>query len=345
VSDPLARLTPVVRLAPAKLNLTLAVLGRRPDGFHDLHSVMVPLAVADRLSFAPTAGDSDRLHVSGPTSGPGMGPDADNLVLRALAALRERLGGRAKATRDGDLRPFLPALAVRLEKRIPVAAGLGGGSSDAAATIDGALEAWGVELDPEGRGAVALALGSDVPFFLAGGPAVVIGRGEGVASLPAPTGEAAGILLVTPSLAVPTAAVYAAFAAGARPGTGSSRLTSHHLADELRSGLSTRALAERAGILASANDLAAATAQVVPEIVFIRRALMRLLARPVGQSGSGPTLWVLYPSEPAAAVAAERVREVIAAGALHVPGDRAPSVIATRIGAATPAPSDEGANP
>lgn len=336
MSDPLARLTPIVRLAPAKLNLTLAILGRRPDGYHDLHSVMVPLELADRLSFAPATGDADRLHVTGSTRGADMGPEADNLVLRALAALRERLGGRADAPRGGwDPRPFLPALAVRLEKRIPVAAGLGGGSSDAAAAIDGALEAWGAELEAGARRAVALGLGSDVPFFLAGGPALVTGRGEGVSPLPAPTGGTAGVLLITPALAVPTAAIYAAFAAGARPGTGSSRFTSQHLAEELRTGLTTRALHERAGILASANDLAAATAFVVPEIVPLRRALMRLLARPVGQSGSGPTLWVLYPSGPEAASAGARVREAIAAGALTVPGDRAPTVIATRLAGGT----------
>ena len=148
MSDPLAKLAPVIRLAPAKLNLTLAVVGRREDGYHTLHSVFVPLTLADRLSLAPLGGDRDTLHVSGLDAG----PPNDNLVFRALAA--------------------------RLDKRIPVAAGLAGGSSDAAATLDGAIEAWGAELDEHARHAVAAHLGSDVPFFLAGGPALVEGRGD-----------------------------------------------------------------------------------------------------------------------------------------------------------------------
>ncbi len=137
-----AALAPVVRLAPAKLNLTLAVLGRRADGYHDLHSVFVPLALADRLSLAPAAGREDSLH----TTGPDPGPAADNLVTRAIAATRVAVGG-GHAGGPGPA----PALAARLEKRIPVAAGLGGGSSDAAAAIDGALEAWGAELGPDDR--------------------------------------------------------------------------------------------------------------------------------------------------------------------------------------------------
>ena len=170
-----AHATPIVRLAPAKLNLTLAVIGRRADGFHDLHSVFVPLALADRLSLAIAggagtlgrAGRDDTLHVRGHDAG----PIADNLVLRAIAAARAAVG-------EGPGRPPTLPLAARLEKFIPVAAGLGGGSSDAAAALDGALEAWGAELDPERRASTALAIGSDVPFFLAGSAALVEGRGE-----------------------------------------------------------------------------------------------------------------------------------------------------------------------
>ena len=124
---------PVVRLAPAKLNLTLAVVGRRDDGFHDLHSVFVPLGLHDILSLAPAGGlGSDTLHVTGRDAG----PTEENLVLRAIAAAREAIG-------QGPGRPTTPPLAARLDKRIPVAAGLGGGSSDAAAAFDAALEAWG----------------------------------------------------------------------------------------------------------------------------------------------------------------------------------------------------------
>ncbi len=167
--DPARRVAPVVRLAPAKLNLSLAVIGRRPDGFHELHSVMVPLGLADRLSLATAAGPTDTLHVAGFAAG----PVADNLVLRAIAATREAVG----AGWAGPAGPP-PALAARLEKRIPVAAGLAGGSSDAAAALDGALEAWGASLTIHERLRVATRLGSDVPFFLAGGTALVEGRGD-----------------------------------------------------------------------------------------------------------------------------------------------------------------------
>ena len=339
MSDPLRRLTPVVRLAPAKLNLTLAVLGRRPDGYHDLHSVMAPLELADRLSMLPTTGSEDRLHVSDLPAG----PERENLVLRAVSALRERLGGTVEPPGAGwNPRPFLPPLAIRLEKRIPVAAGLGGGSSDAAAAIDAALEAWSAELDAHARLAVALGIGSDVPFFLAGGPAVVSGRGESVTPLLGVTGTAPGILLVTPARPVSTAAVYAALAAGARPAAGSTRVTSQHLAGELQRGITAAALHDRAGVLASANDLVAATAAVAPEMVAFRRSLMRAVNRPVGQSGSGPTLWVLYPSADDAEAAAGRVQAALAAGTLVAPGDGPPAVIATRL-AQTPVRTVQGA--
>jgi len=325
MSDALRRLTPVVRLAPAKLNLTLAVVGRRDDGFHALHSVMVPLELADRISLAPVLAPGDRLHVIG-VRVPDLGPPERNLVVRAIGA------ARAACSAQGIDAP-LPALAARLEKRIPVAAGLGGGSSDAAAALDGALEAWGVgdALPPAERTKVAASLGSDVPFFLAGGWAAVEGRGELVTRLPSPRGPTSGVLLVTPALAVSTAAVFAAYANGIRPGPGPALASSRHLAGELAAGMSTARLAERAGILAVANDLALATSAVVPALVPFRRALGRLVGRPVGQSGSGPTLWVLYPSVVAAEEAATRVRDAIAAGDLVAPGRHPPVVAATRI--------------
>ena len=327
IVDPARRLTPVVRIAPAKLNLTLAVVGRRSDGYHELHSIMAPLSLADRLSLMPSGGPADSLHGAGFPTGAG----ADDLVLRAVAATRAAVG----AGWAGPAGPP-PGLAVRLDKRIPVAAGLGGGSSDAAAALDGALEAWGAERSVHERLRIALQLGSDVPFFLAGGMALVEGRGEAVTPLKGIRGEPPGVLLVTPPVAVPTAAVYAAYASGVRGNVGATRTSSGHLAEELRTGLSTQALLDRAGILAMANDLMPATAAVLPELVAFRRALARLLARPVGQAGSGPTLWVLYPSLDEAEAAAGVVRQAYADGSLTVPGGSAPFTAATTI----PARSD-----
>jgi 4-diphosphocytidyl-2-C-methyl-D-erythritol kinase len=325
--DPGRRLTPVVRLAPAKLNLTLAVVGRRPDGYHALHSVMVPLAVADRLSFAPdpSSGAHDTVRTEGFDAGPAEG----NLVLRAIDAARRAVRGHLPAAP--------PSLAVRLEKRIPVAAGLAGGSSDAAAAIDGALEAWGASdaLGPDERLELAASVGSDVPFFVRGGPALVEGRGERVTPLhglrlaggePEP-----GILLVTPAVAAHTADVFSAWAAGAMGEPATVRRTSEHFASEFGAGLTGRQLLERAGVLAAANDLLPAAAAVVEGLVPFRRALTRLLGRPIGMSGSGPTLWALYPSLDDADLAATSVRAAVSTGFINSPGDGAPFVAATTI--------------
>ena len=324
------RLAPAIRLAPAKVNLTLAVEARRADGFHALHSVMVPLTLADRVSVAPATGAEDTLAVSGRNAGPLQ----DNLVLRAIAEARAAVGRIVPTV----------ALAARLEKVTPVAAGLAGGSSDAAAAVDAALEAWAVDEAMEAvelarlRSRIAIRLGSDVPFFLAGEAAVVTGRGELVDPLPRLRGGPVGVLLVTPDAAVSTARVFDAYdtdPAAAPRDRASTRSSSEHLAAEWRGGLRGDALLSRAGVLATANDLAAAADVVLPGLRPLRRALVRTLRRPVGLSGSGPTLWVLYASEAEAAVAAGVVRAGIDDGTVVPPGVGRPSIIATTI-AATP---------
>ncbi len=331
MSDPSRRLAPVIRLAPAKLNLTLAVVGRRSDGYHALHSVMVPLALSDRLSVATAAGTADTLHVTGRDAGPA----GDNLVLRAIAETRSAVGG-------GWAGPGGPpaALAARLEKRIPVAAGLGGGSSDAAAALDAAIEAWGAELGDDERLRVAARLGSDVPFFLAGGAALVEGRGETVTPLAGLRGGSVGVLLVTPAISVSTPDAFDAFAAGIRPSDpGASHAASQHLAAELRGGMTAASLLARASVLASANDLLPAALVLVPELLGFRRALVRLLRRPVGQSGSGPTCVVLYPSLGEASAAADAVRAAIVDGRVPSIGAGAPTLEATAMGGQPASPS------
>jgi 4-diphosphocytidyl-2-C-methyl-D-erythritol kinase len=334
-ADPARRITPIVRLAPAKLNLTLAVVGRRPDGYHTLHSVMAPLALADRLSFAvdPSPAAADTISVEGFDAG----PDPDNLVLRAIEATRRAVRGHLGAPP--------PALAVRLDKRIPVAAGLAGGSSDAAAAIGGALEAWSAEdaLGPDERAAIAASLGSDVPFFLAGGPALVEGRGERVLPLRGVHRQAGepepAILLVTPPVPAHTREVFAAWANGAMGAPGVALRSSEHFASEFGSGVSARQLFERAGVLASANDLLPAASAVVEGLVPFRRALMRLLGRPIGLSGSGPTLWALYPSLDEAELAATSVRAAAGTGFIASPGGP-PFVAATAFLPSKPSQED-----
>lgn len=344
MSGPADRLAPVIRLAPAKLNLTLAVVGRRPDGFHALHSVMVPVELGDRISVAsvaPAAGvpARDTLHVRGFDPG----PVGDNLVLRAVALAR---GAVRPSWPGAPAEP--PPLAIRLDKRIPIASGLAGGSSDAAAALDAALEAWGADLTTGERHRLALTLGSDVPFFLAAGPALVEGRGEHVVPLRGLRNGKPAVVLVTPPVAVSTAAVFAAFDAGARSADpGAVAQASRHLADELAAGaLSAGQLADRAGVIAGANDLLAATGVVAPGVPPLRRALARLLGRRVGQSGSGPTLWALYPSLDAAAAAAATVERALDDRVLAVDEPR-PHVVAAalelrheRLGAAGVATGD-----
>ncbi|HET7026471.1 MAG TPA: hypothetical protein VFI28_02140, partial [Candidatus Limnocylindrales bacterium] len=188
-----------------------------------------------------------------------------------------------------------------------------------AAALDAALEAWGADVSDTERAAIAARLGSDVPFFLTGGLALVEGRGEQVTPLPDLRGGSPAILVVTPGFGVSTADVFAAFAAGARSGDQPAVLrTSLHFADELAAGaLGVPTLVDRAGVIATANDLVAATALVAPAVPRLRRALARLLGRRVGQSGSGPTVWALYPSLVEGRAAAALVDEAFLDGRLE----------------------------
>jgi len=315
----------VVRFAPAKLNLTLAVVDRREDGFHDLHSIMVPLSLGDALTVAtrPGGGARDSLRVTGLT----LSSAPDNLVVRAIAAARAAV---ARTWPGAPAAP--PPLAARLAKRIPVAAGLGGGSSDAAAAIEAALAAWSASLAPAEKAELAASLGSDVPFFLAGGAALVTGRGELVEPLPDIEGESPAVLLVTPRLSVATASVFDAYAGGARRGPVSPALEiSERLAVAMRTGLTAVGLLKEAVELVRANDLMTATAALAPGLSIFGAALERLVGRPVCQSGSGPTLWSLYPTLAEARKAVRFVRLAAVNGTLPLVGSGEPFVAATTI--------------
>jgi 4-diphosphocytidyl-2-C-methyl-D-erythritol kinase len=178
-----------------------------------------------------------------------------------------------------------------------------------------------------------------VPFFVGGGVALVEGRGERLTGLNAPIGKPVGIVLVTPAVAVSTTAVFRCLDQGgdaAPADPRSARMTSEHLAQELRGGLRAHDLVSRAGVLSTANDLGNATAALVPELRAFRRALARRLGRTVGQSGSGPTLWALYPSLAAAEAAAADLEAGFLEEAPTAPGDGAPRIHATTIAADEP---------
>jgi 4-diphosphocytidyl-2C-methyl-D-erythritol kinase len=137
-------------------------------------------------------------------------------------------------------------------------------------------------------------------------------------------------------VAVSTPAVFARYAAGVRPDGGAALASSTHLAAELQSGLSRAIFLERAGVMAMANDLLPAAADLVPGLTAARRALARLLERPVGQSGSGPTLWALSPSRADAAGDAAIVRAALADGLIAFPGSRPPFVAAAALAGGQP---------
>jgi 4-diphosphocytidyl-2-C-methyl-D-erythritol kinase len=268
-------------LAPAKVNLLLGVGAVRPDGYHDVETVLAALDLADEvtLEVAPAL----RLRRD---PDPGFPPTAD-LAWRAAVALAAALG-RA------------PDLAMDLRKAIPVAAGLGGGSSDAAAVLVGACTLWGVDPTDPRVTDVARSLGADVAFFLAGGVALFDGRGDRhVRALAAPELD---VVLVNPGVEAPTAAVYEAFDAGptARPGTLA------QLEAALASG-DRRGVAEALG-----NNLGTAAEVVAPSVAS---ALRELAAAPgvlgAQVSGSGATVFGI-------AVDASAARD--AASSLQRPG-------------------------
>jgi 4-diphosphocytidyl-2-C-methyl-D-erythritol kinase len=185
---PLGRSQRVAALAYAKLNLHLEVLGRRPDGFHELVSLFQSVDLADRLTFTPVP-SAIQLRVRPAGLGLGRG----NLVVRALELLRAKYGVRR-------------GMRVTLEKRIPVGAGMGGGSSDAAAALVAGARAWGIRPSAPALLSLARELGSDVPFFLKGGACWMGGRGEirlGSGRLPAFVA-----VVAVPKFPVPTARAY-----------------------------------------------------------------------------------------------------------------------------------------
>lgn len=192
---------PVVLACPAKLNLFLAVTGRRSDGFHELVSVVAPVALADTLTVEPAA------EFSLTCDDPALPADDTNLVLKAAVAFRVATGWRGGAK-------------FTLAKCIPAGAGLGGGSSDAAAALKALNGLAGNPLAPDALATVAAGVGSDCALFLAGGPVVMRGRGEKVEQLPeAVAAQLRGrrVLIFKPAFAVATPWAYARLSSFAKP--------------------------------------------------------------------------------------------------------------------------------
>jgi 4-diphosphocytidyl-2-C-methyl-D-erythritol kinase len=242
----------------AKVNLTLEVLGKRADGYHEIATVMQAVDLSDRI----TLDDANDLELR--SSSPDVPTDAGNLAMRAAVALRQ-----AAAVERG--------VRIGLDKRIPVAAGLGGGSTDAAGVLVGLNRLWALRWPVERLEEVAATLGSDVPFFLRGGAALATGRGEKVEPL---RGRALALVLVNPKFPASTAEMYG-------------RLTPAMYSD----GRATRALVAALGrsparVAASLyNGMEAAASGVFPQIAQMRAALLAAGALGALMSGSGPTVF------------------------------------------------------
>lgn len=183
----------VARLAPAKINLALHVTGQRPDGYHTIDSLAVFTRFGDRIEAAPA--EEDGFSVSGKYA-PSVPADNGNLILKARDALRQRFG--ADAT---------PSVSIALEKNLPVASGIGGGSSDAVATLRALLNVWNLSLDEAELARIGLALGADVPMCLTAQPLIARGVGHELDILP--NFPSLGLVLVNPGIAVSTEAVFA----------------------------------------------------------------------------------------------------------------------------------------
>jgi 4-diphosphocytidyl-2-C-methyl-D-erythritol kinase len=268
----------LLETAPAKINLTLRVLGRRADGYHQLESLVAFADVADTLTLQPDA--EDGLEVTGPFAG-SSGPAAENLVLKALVAARKHIAG-------------LKAGHFLLEKKIPVAAGLGGGSADAAAALRLVARTNGLGVDDPRLMAVALAIGADVPVCFGSRARIMRGVGELLSEpielpvLPA--------VLVNPRVPLATRDVFGKLAV-ARSGS--------DLADVPREFDALIEFLKEHG-----NDLtpaANACAPVVGEMLGALHALPSVrLAR---MSGSGPTCFAVFGSQREAATAAQKLKD------------------------------------
>lgn len=261
---------------PAKLNLRLKVTGVRPDGYHDLVSLMVPVDLFDELAIRLSGSLESTLACRGYD----VPVDETNLVLKAVRSFQTETGQRA-------------GVSITLQKSIPVSAGLGGGSSDAAATLLSLNEMLGRPLSSDGLQKIAARLGADVPFFLQARPAIARGIGEILE--PLDRWPQHWYVIVAPPLQVSTAWVYRNYRLNEL-----TRDEYHYIKSQL--GNDSVAFAH---ILE--NDLETVTSASFPTIETIKRNLKEAGAAGVLMSGSGPSVFGLFDGEQSARKARERL--------------------------------------
>jgi 4-diphosphocytidyl-2-C-methyl-D-erythritol kinase len=271
---------PTLRIAaPAKVNLGLEIVGRRPDGYHDLVTIFQAIDLCDELTLRPTSGDQIRADL------PRL-DDERNLAVRALERIRTLTGSHDGAE-------------LLIRKRIPMAAGLGGASSDAAAALVAGRAHWQASATDDDLAALALALGSDVPFFLRGGTALGEGRGERLTPLPTPP---LVFVVVAPRVAIP-----------AKTTTLFARLTPADWSD----GASVRANAAR--LLAGApldpallrNAFERPLRELEPTLAALPAVMKRAGAPHVALSGAGPAHYVALDDPERAETLATALRDAL----------------------------------
>jgi 4-diphosphocytidyl-2-C-methyl-D-erythritol kinase len=262
--------------ARAKINLGLEVLGRRADGYHELRSVMWAIELADRVTLEARGRD-----IVLECAAPDVPTTADNLAWRAAALLRRETGAAS-------------GVRIRVVKRIPVAAGLGGGSADAAAVLAGLQRLERRRLRPRRVTALAVALGMDVPFFLGRSPALARGRGEELR--PVRSSADLSLVLANPGFPLATRDVYA-------------RIESADYSDGRQVDALVTALRRGARAIAAAvtNGLERAAARLWPGLAEVKAALLEAGCVAALMSGSGPTVFGIAPSYRAAL----RIRDVL----------------------------------
>ena len=267
----------------AKINWHLEVLGRRSDGYHEVRTLLQSVSLEDRLTFTRT---DAAIELS--CDNPAVPLDGTNLICRAAKLLQETTGVSAGAQ-------------IHLDKRIPVAAGLGGGSSNAAVTLLALDRLWTTNLGKTRLTELASMLGADVPFFLTGGTALGIGRGDGM--VPAPDTSSQNILLVNAGIAVSAGDAYKALPP---------ELTMSYEVDMMPFSLDVArdsTFDPSAVGIALRNDLEPGVLSSHPTLIEIKHRLESLGAAKTLMSGSGSTIFGLFDSEVERTAAEERLTD------------------------------------
>jgi 4-diphosphocytidyl-2-C-methyl-D-erythritol kinase len=254
--------------APAKINLMLDVLHKREDGYHEVEMIMTMVDLADRLEMSTLPRDTIII-----SSQVGYIPlDEKNLAFQAARLIKDRYNVRS-------------GVYIHLDKKIPVAAGLAGGSSDAAATLRGLNRLWGLNIPINELKELGAELGSDVPFCVTGGTALATGRGEILTPLPNP--PQCWVVLAKLPTNVSTAEVYGRLR--------SSKITNHPSARDMIRAIEKGSFTEMCQGLG--NVLEDVTLQMHPEVAHLKESMLKLGADGVLMSGSGPTVFGLVSKE------------------------------------------------